>query len=110
MQPTTQISGTYLLARLWVSYAEIVAVLGEPHSDCDGYKTDAQWAFEKEGVVFTLYNYKDGKNYLGEEGLPLEEVTDWHIGGHGPGAVAAVRELFPDCPIKGPWDMTFTLA
>jgi len=100
LNPITNIDHTYLQGELTASYAEIVAVLGKPNRKNDGYKTDAEWAFEKDGVIFTLYNWKDGKNYLGKEGLPVREITEWHIGGKTPEAVEAVDALFPDCDEK----------
>ena len=31
----------------------------------------------------TIYNYKDGINYRGLLGIPVEQITHWHVGGHG---------------------------
>jgi hypothetical protein len=31
--------------------------------------------------VATIYNWKNGKNYCGEMGEPVEKMTYWHIGG-----------------------------
>jgi len=50
----------------------------------DQGKTDAQWViFTPHGVV-TVYNYKNGKNYLGDAGPTVQEITDWHIKAHSP--------------------------
>lgn len=76
------INGTSLCDYIRVSYANLVRVFGQPTSG-DGYKVDAEWILEfDDGVVATIYNYKDGRNYCGEEGLDVEFITDWHIGGH----------------------------
>jgi len=40
----------------------------------------------------TIYNYKDGKNYLGKEGLEVEEITNWHIGGHNEAVVGWIKK------------------
>lgn len=44
------------------------------------HKTDAEWEIEMNGKVMTIYNYKDGKNYNGRNGLPVSKITEWHIG------------------------------
>ena len=65
------------------SYADLVGCFGEPTSDGDGYKIDAHWAITfADGVVATIYNWKDGVNYCGMEGTPVENIREWHIGGY----------------------------
>ena len=53
----------------------------------EGYKTDVEWLFKTPAGIATLYNWKDGKNYNFEDGLDIEDIEEWHIGGHN--AVAA---------------------
>lgn len=76
------------------TYADLVACFGEPVASYDDYKCDAEWNIKfADGVVVTIYNYKDGKNYCGEDGLAVEDITDWHIGGHnGTGAVSRIED------------------
>ncbi len=83
--------GTSLLGYLDISYAELVEKLGEPTSDGDECKVDAEWglAFE-DGTVATIYNYKDGPN---SGGGCVEDIRDWHIGGRNKCAVKLVHEL-----------------
>jgi hypothetical protein len=64
-----------------IAYASLVALLGKPNADADGYKVDAIWEISFEGKNFTIYNYKDGKNYRGSEGVAVEDIREWHIGG-----------------------------
>jgi hypothetical protein len=88
--------GTSCQGYVDTSYAKLVETFGEPTPGWDDYKTDAEWVLATvNGYVVTIYNYKDGKNYLGEEGLPVEEIRDWHIGGAGPHAVDLVQEALP---------------
>lgn len=90
--------GTSLRGYLDAEYHELVERLGEPFSadDFDG-KADAVWLIEcddEEQTVATLYNYKDGRTYLGEQGTPTEELRHWHIGGKTQRAVDLVHWLF----------------
>ena len=75
------IYGTHLQGEIEISYDRLVEVFGNNDGKNDGYKVDAEWDGIIDGEVFTIYNYKDGKNYLGEDGLAVEEITNWHIGG-----------------------------
>jgi len=78
-------TGTSLTGYLNTSYETLVDLLGEPNARVDGYKTDAEWHVkvkaEGEAPTFaTIYNYKNGKNYLGANGLNVEDIKDWHVG------------------------------
>ena len=74
------------------SYATLVEVFGEPHSDGDGYKVDAEWDLMFEnGTHARIYNYKDGTNYNGSDGNAVEDITDWHVGGTTEDAVTVVH-------------------
>jgi hypothetical protein len=77
------VNGTSFQDTLWANYTDIVDTFGMP-MEGDNYKTDAEWEILFEnGTVATIYNWKDGKNYCGEEdGLDVEDIREWHIGGH----------------------------
>lgn len=82
--------GTGFVGRLNLKYSDIKKVFGQPHGS-DGYKSDAEWEIEfEDGVVATIYNWKDGKNYKGSKGIPKTKITDWHIGGRDERAVRNV--------------------
>jgi len=77
----SSVLGTGWQADLKVDYKKLFDTFGKSHTD-DSYKIDAEWDLKfLDGTIATIYNYKDGKNYLGDEGLELEEITDWNIGG-----------------------------
>lgn len=62
----------------------------------DNYKTDAEWAMkfhDADNTIATIYNWKNGRNYLGSEGLDVEDVVLWHVGGFSPDAVTRVCEV-----------------
>jgi len=85
------------MGRIDISYAELVAVLGEPiaeHYDTD--KSDAEWCILfGSGQVATIYNYKDGRNYMGLDGKDKEDIREWNIGGKSQAVLRKMSELFP---------------
>jgi len=92
-------SGTCFVGTLFVSYKTITDKLGEPSDSYDDYKSDAEWHLEfEDGTVATIYNWKDGKNYCGDEGLELEDIEEWHIGGRTQQVTYWVEDL-----IKNSW-------
>ena len=95
MEKTTNVGGTFLQGYIKASYEQLVKTFGEPHDpDGDNYKTDVEWALEfADGTIASLYNWKNGKNYLGEaEGLELNDIYEWHVGGFSEKAVAKLLE------------------
>lgn len=89
------VNGTGLQGYINTSYADLVGCFGEPTYNGDGYKVDAEWAITfADGVVATIYNWKNGRNYCGHLGLDVENITNWHIGGHnGTDAEGRVKEV-----------------
>jgi hypothetical protein len=88
-----EIGGSHLQGYTISTFQNIVDKLGKPHSNGDAYKVDAEWAFKfEDGTVATLYNWKNGKNYCGANGLNVEDITEWNIGGFSPDAVDKIEE------------------
>jgi hypothetical protein len=87
--------GSSLRGCIEVTYAQIVKAFGEPMREgFDDYKSDAEWAIVfEDGTTATIYNWKDGVNYCGEQGTPTEQITDWHIGGFNEKALERVSEV-----------------
>lgn len=102
-QKEIDINGTYLQGELDVDFALLVEIFGEPiyfnEVDDQGNKVDAEWELEftdhdtGEIVVASIYNYKDGINYLGEEGEVTEAIRDWHVGGRSEKAFELVKRF-----------------
>lgn len=79
-----------------INYATLVNVFGKPDVG-DGYKTDAEWIIQfANGVVATIYNYKDGQNYNGASGTKTENIRDWHIGGRDNVVVDMVKGVIEE--------------
>lgn len=87
------IDGTHLQGYADVSYQVLCDLFGPPCKS-DGYKVDAEWVIRfPDGQIATIYNWKNGFNYLGPDGTPVEEMTEWNIGGHSNQAVTRITEL-----------------
>jgi len=86
------INGTHRQGTLTAKYGDIVKVLGKPMRG-DGYKVDAEWEVYVEGLAITIYNYKNGKNYCGDDGMNVEDITEWSIGGHSIEVVSIIHKI-----------------
>lgn len=73
-------------------YSKLVEVFGNPTSNGDQYKTDVEWILAfNDGTVATIYNWKNGPNYCGDHGMPVEKMTEWHVGGFSDRALRLVE-------------------
>lgn len=81
-----------LQGHLEVSYADLVEILGPPHSKGVDGKVDARWDYVYKHTVFSIYNYKNGPNYTGEG--RVDDIIKWHIGGFSDDALDVVTGLF----------------
>jgi len=88
-----KVDGTYMHGRIYADYPDLVEKFGPPIIHGDGDKTDAEWALEfEDGTVATVYNWKNGINYCGADGKPVEHITEWNVGGkRGLVAISRVR-------------------
>ena len=94
MEATENVGGTSLQGYIKASYEQLLQTFGAPNPNlCDNYKTDVEWAFKfADGTVATLYNWKNGKNYNGDEGLELNDIYEWNVGGFNEKAVSRLLE------------------
>ena len=100
-------NGTCLQGYINGSYYELVDAFGPPIGGTDEYKTDAEWLLIlNDDVVATIYNYKSGKNYLGANGLNVEDIDRWHIGGKSSEGLLLLDEYFEDNSIRLSIDMS----
>jgi len=77
-----RVAGTCLQGYINATYQELIDVFGKP-TKSDGYKVDAEWLIEfEDGTVATVYNWKNGLNYCGADGTPVEYITRWNVGGN----------------------------
>lgn len=87
------INGCGLVGTINSSFQDLFNLFGKP-TEGDGYKTDAEWHIRfDDGTISVVYNYKDGVNYNGERGTPVEHIKQWHVGGKSIKALYHVYDL-----------------
>jgi hypothetical protein len=92
------ITGSCLQGYIASDYNKLVSLFGEP-CEGDAYKIDAEWIIKfDDGSITTIYNWKNGKNYCGNEGEAVENMTEWHVGGHRKEALWMLMELLKATP------------
>jgi hypothetical protein len=75
--------GTGLMGYVDTTYQNLIATFGEP-GDGDGYKFHAEWILSTPAGVATIYDYKESQ--------PVEDVTNWHVGGHNARVITYVED------------------
>jgi hypothetical protein len=92
-------------ANFEMEYAVLDAILPEKCKVSGRYKTDVEWHLkDTSGDVVAIYNYKDGKNYLGQEGLEMWQLTNWHVGAHSKQAANRIIGYIREQASKKYWD------
>ena len=75
------------------TYSELVRLFGPP-INVDAFKSDWEWSIRfSDGSKATIYNWKNGPNYCGEDGYQADQIMEWHVGGYCPCVVVKIRSL-----------------
>ena len=96
---TDEFGAGCLQGYLAISYARLVEIFGEPNIGNDGpkSKTDAEWKIKfPDCTVASIYNYKNGKNYEGDNGLAVEDITEWHVGGKTKKSLTLIKQVLQE--------------
>ena len=88
-QLDTLSNGTCLQGYLEFNFKTLVQLFGEPEGGGSD-KSDISWIIvlqdersEEERIhVITIYDWKIGKNYCGDDGMDVEQNTNWNVGSH----------------------------
>jgi hypothetical protein len=88
------IFGTSYQGEVTISYQDLCKTFGAPERwEEPGDKIDAQWVLHSpRGYVVSIYNYKDGFNSRRKDGLAVEQIDCWHIGGKKKNVVLEVYQ------------------
>ncbi len=78
---TIDISGTCRQSQLLATIDQLIAAFGEPeHPWCS--KTDWHWSIEfPDGTIATIYNWKNGPSYTGDDSIRAFDIETWSVGG-----------------------------
>jgi hypothetical protein len=79
-------------------YDLLVKTFGNPHKYVlDGAKVDVNWIIQfEDGTIAIIYNYKNGINYLGMYGIPVEEITNWQVNGENSRCVDLIERAIAE--------------
>lgn len=89
--------GTFFIGNIHISYDDLVKKFGEP-LEGDGYKVDSEWILYfpddvNGGRVITIYNWKNGKSYMGDKGQETKDITKWNVGGINPKDISLLLNI-----------------
>jgi len=74
-------NGSAHVGDIEATYKEICSLFGKPLSYDKG-KVDVHWVVKfNDGTVASIYNWKNGKAYMGDDGLSVQSIKTWSIGG-----------------------------
>ncbi len=90
-QADIKISGSHLQGYLDISYKSLVSILGEPLLG-SGDKNQVEWHIEDNGVIATIYDWKDYRN--------PKDIDLWNIGGFNQKALILIKKLTGKNPIS----------
>lgn len=86
---------SHLQGYITADYEELVDAFGPPmRYGFDDYKVDAEWHISfADGSVASIYNWKNGRNYMGTQGMDVQDIREWHVGGFSKITLFRVAEV-----------------
>jgi hypothetical protein len=93
---------THLVGKINTVFDVLLKVFGKPTRVPEAEQT-VEWTINIEDpedeyntIVATIYDWKIGKGYFGEDGLDLEEITEWNVGGKTHRAVELIEKIIDE--------------
>ena len=88
------VNGTSYQGEISETFENLLKVFGTPMGASDDNKVDVEWNIMfNDGVVATIYNWKNGPASMGENGTNPVDIETWHIGGKTISAVYDIEEI-----------------
>jgi hypothetical protein len=79
-------NGTGLMGYLKCDFQSLLFAFGDHGGGSADGKVRAEWTVDTPVGCYTVYDYK--------ESTPVDEITEWHIGGHSEAVLAEVARQF----------------
>lgn len=79
-------NGTGLMGYLKCDFQSLLFAFGDHGGGSSDGKVRAEWTIDTPVGCYTIYDYK--------ESTPVDEITEWHIGGHSEAVLAEVARQF----------------
>jgi len=87
------VNGTSHQGEISTSFETLLKLFGTPMSAVDN-KSDVEWSIMfNDGVVATIYNWKNGPASMGVNGINPVDITTWNVGGKTISAVYDIEEI-----------------
>lgn len=82
-------TGTSLKGYVNAQFGELTAHFGPPFEGCD--KTDWEWCLNINGVIVTIYNWKNGPN--SGHAVGPADIREWNVGGSSLRAIEKLKSI-----------------
>ena len=102
--PFSEAIGTYGQGTLDVDYDTLKQLFGKPVRDSGkgrDCKVRKEWVFSIDGVVCTVYDWKQGYDYTRPKGGLALRDTEWSVGGSHPICKRLVQGVIDSYRIRG---------
>tara|TARA_R100000808_G_C2143043_1_gene150799 strand:- start:1042 stop:1320 length:279 start_codon:yes stop_codon:yes gene_type:complete len=88
--------GTFKVGDLHATIDQLIAAFGEPVDTFDN-KTDWLWSLTfPDGTIATIYNWKNGPSYTGDDSIRVFDIERWSVGGRDSRAFDLVSEAIEE--------------
>ena len=88
------VNGTSHQGEISETFDNLLKVFGTPMGTSDDDKVDVEWNIMfNDGVVATIYNWKNGPASMGVNGTNPVDITNWNVGGKTISAIYDIEEI-----------------
>ncbi len=78
---TKKLKESLYVGTIWITYFQLVEIFGKPTIIYkEKHFSQCEWFLKINNLPLRIYNWKSGKNFLGEDGKNNDEIIVWDIG------------------------------
>jgi hypothetical protein len=87
-------NGTSFQGNINCSFETLLNKFGTPLGASADDKVDVEWNIQFDnGVISTIYNWKNGPVYCGKDGINPVNNTDWNVGGKNQHSLWEIEQI-----------------